>query len=179
MEAKGALHPLVQGRKPRKVPDAEIRWKDAGVGASVTAGLFTLGEFALGFIWVARAFLSLRGCGLGRRVGHLGLLFRAGALGVRGIHGVFARHFGATIKPDADAVALPKLEAAPVNRRRSADADLDAARAEPGAHRARPAGERVTRTRSTRRGGRSPKLNSSVATRQSASARLFRTPQFG
>ncbi|MET0792667.1 MAG: YihY/virulence factor BrkB family protein [Polyangiaceae bacterium] len=97
----------------KKLPDVEVRWRDVWVGATVTAGLFTLGKFGLG--------LYLGGAGVSSAYGAAGSIvalviwvyYSAQVLLVGAeFTEAYARHFGSSIRPDERAVALEKLHAA-------------------------------------------------------------------
>lgn len=97
----------------KKLPDVEIRWRDVWVGAAVTAGLFTLGKFALG--------LYLGGAGVSSAYGAAGSIvalviwvYYSSQVLLIGAEftEAYARRFGSSIRPDKHGVVLQKLHAA-------------------------------------------------------------------
>jgi len=93
----------------KKLPDAQIRWRDAWVGGAVTAGLFTVGKFALGLYLGSAGVESAYGAA-GSVVALVIWVYYSSQVLLVGAEftEVFARHSGATIKPDKNAVAVPK-----------------------------------------------------------------------
>lgn len=97
----------------KKLPDVEIRWRDVWVGSAVTAGLFTLGKFALG--------LYLGGAGVSSAYGAAGSIvalviwvyYSAQVLLIGAeFTEAYARRYGSSIRPDKHGVLLEKLHAA-------------------------------------------------------------------
>lgn len=93
----------------KQVPDAKMRWRDVWVGAAVTGGLFTVGKFALG--------LYLGGAGVSSAYGAAGSIvalviwvYYSSQVVLIGAEftATFARRLGSKIKPDDDAVSVPK-----------------------------------------------------------------------
>ncbi len=93
------------------LPDAEIAWRDVGVGAAVTALLFTIGKTVIG--------LYLGNSDVGSAFGAAGslvvvlvwiyytaLILLAGAEFTQ----VWAHHYGSRITPDEDAVRVVETE---------------------------------------------------------------------
>lgn len=97
----------------KKLPDVEIRWRDVWVGATVTAGLFTLGKFGLGF-YLGRAGVSSAYGAAGSIVALVIWVYYSAQVLLIGAEftEAYARHFGSSIRPDNQAVSLEKLHPA-------------------------------------------------------------------
>jgi membrane protein len=95
----------------KKLPDAQTRWRDVWVGAAVTAGLFTLGKFLLG-LYLGSAGVSSAYGAAGSIVALVVWVFYSSQVLLTGAEftEVYARHFGSNIKPNEDAVAVPKAD---------------------------------------------------------------------
>ena len=93
----------------KKLPDAEIRWRDAWVGGAVTSLLFTLGKFALG-LYLGSAGVSSAYGAAGSIVALVIWVYYSSQVFLVGAEftEVFARHSGAAIKPNANAVVVSK-----------------------------------------------------------------------
>jgi membrane protein len=89
------------------IPDVEIRWRDVWVGAAVTAVLFTLGKFLLGLYLGKSSFSSSYGAA-GSLVALVVWVYYASQILFMGAEftQVYARLFGATIKPSPQAVPV-------------------------------------------------------------------------
>lgn len=87
------------------IPDVQIRWRDVWVGAVVTALLFTLGKFVLGLYLGKSSFTSSYGAA-GSLVALVIWVYYASQILFMGAEftQVYARIFGATIKPSSQAV---------------------------------------------------------------------------
>jgi membrane protein len=96
------------------VPDVEIRWRDVWVGAAVTALLFTLGKFLLGLYLGKSSFTSSYGAA-GSLVALVVWVYYASQILFMGAEftQVYARVFGATIKPSPQAMPADRSSAAP------------------------------------------------------------------
>lgn len=93
----------------KKLPDAQIRWQDAWIGGAVTAALFTLGKFALG-LYLGSAGVSSAYGAAGSIVALVIWVYYSSQVLLIGAEftEVFARFSGVAIKPDKDAIAVPK-----------------------------------------------------------------------
>ena len=100
----------------KELPDAKIRWKDVWVGAAVTAALFTLGKFLLGMYLGGAGVASAYGAA-GSIVALVIWVFYSSQVLLIGAEftEVYARKFGADIKPDDDAVAVQKANPLPAS----------------------------------------------------------------
>lgn len=89
----------------RVIPDVEIRWRDVWVGALVTAALFTLGKFLLALYLGKSSFSSSYGAA-GSLVALVVWVYYASQILFLGAEftQVYARVFGASIKPSPQAV---------------------------------------------------------------------------
>lgn len=96
----------------KKLPDARVEWRDVGVGAVVTAGLFTLGKFGLGLYLGSVGVSSAYGAA-GSIVAFVIWVFFSAQVLLIGAEftEVYARHFGSTITPDKNAVAVEQPQA--------------------------------------------------------------------
>ncbi len=93
----------------KMLPDVHVKWRDTWVGAAVTAGLFTLGKFGLGFYLGSAGVSSAYGAAgsivaLVIWVNYSSQVLLVGAEFTE----AYARHFGSQITPDEHAVALEK-----------------------------------------------------------------------
>ncbi|MEO6599425.1 MAG: YihY/virulence factor BrkB family protein [Polyangiaceae bacterium] len=97
----------------KKLPDVEIRWRDVWVGAAVTAALFTVGKFGLGF-YLGRAGVSSAYGAAGSIVALVIWVYYSAQVLLVGAEftEAYARHFGSSIRPDKRAVSLEKLHPA-------------------------------------------------------------------
>jgi membrane protein len=97
----------------KKLPDVEIRWRDVWVGAAVTAALFTLGKFGLGFYLGGAGVSSAYGAA-GSIVALVIWVYYSAQVLLIGAEftEAYARHFGSSIRPDKQAVLLEKLHPA-------------------------------------------------------------------
>lgn len=89
------------------LPDVHVSWGDVWVGALVTAILFTIGQFLLGFYFGSSAVGSAYGAA-GSLVALLVWVYYSALIMFFGAEftQVYARHQGARIVPDEGAVAL-------------------------------------------------------------------------
>ena len=90
------------------LPDAKIAWHDVWIGAFITALLFIVGKFALGFYLGKSAVGSLRCCRLAHRLAVMGLLFLADPLFGAEFTQVYANRVGSHVDPADNAVAVQK-----------------------------------------------------------------------
>ena len=89
----------------RLVPDVRLPWRDVWPGAAVTAALFVLGKFALGFYLGSRAPASTYAA-VGSLLVLLLWVYYSSQILLLGaeLTQVWARRRGARVEPDADAV---------------------------------------------------------------------------
>ncbi len=101
----------------RYLPDVEIAWRDVGIGAALTALLFTLGKFAIGLYLGSSSVASAYGAAGSLVVLLLWVYYSAQLLffGAEFTQ-VYARRYGTHIRPSAHAVPLaaPGNEPAPL-----------------------------------------------------------------
>jgi membrane protein len=97
------------------IPDVKISWKDVGLGAVVTALLFTIGKWALSFYLGQSAPASAYGAAGSLIVLLLWVYYSAQILFLGAeFTQVYARRFGDAIEPDESAMwADRKVETAP------------------------------------------------------------------
>jgi membrane protein len=95
----------------RVIPDIEIRWRDVWVGALVTALLFTLGKLVLGLYLGKSSFTSSYGAA-GSLVALVVWVYYASQIVFLGAEftQVYARIFGAPIRPSPQAVPADAAE---------------------------------------------------------------------
>jgi len=93
------------------IPDIEIRWRDVWVGALVTALLFTLGKLLLGLYLGKSSFASSYGAA-GSLVALVVWVYYASQIVFLGAEftQVYARIFGAPIKPSPQAVPADQAD---------------------------------------------------------------------
>jgi membrane protein len=91
----------------KTVPDARLRWRDVWVGSAVTALLFTLGKFLLGFYLGSAGVSSAYGAA-GSIVALVIWVYYSSQVLLVGAEftEVYARRFGSRIVPDDKAVAV-------------------------------------------------------------------------
>jgi len=96
----------------KTLPDARIHWRDVWVGAAVTAGLFTLGKFALGFYLGSAGVSSAYGAA-GSIVALVIWVYYSAQVLLVGAEftEVYARRFGSRIVPDKGAVTVERARA--------------------------------------------------------------------
>lgn len=89
------------------VPDAEIRWRDVWVGSFVTAVLFNIGKYALGF-YLGRSTVASSYGAAGSVVALVVWVYYSSQLVFLGAEftQVFARRFGQQIRPSKNAVLI-------------------------------------------------------------------------
>jgi len=89
------------------VPDVEIRWRDVWVGALVTAALFNVGKYALGFYLGSSTVASSYGAA-GSVVALVVWVYYSSQLVFLGAEftQVFARRFGVQIRPSKNAMLV-------------------------------------------------------------------------
>ncbi len=94
----------------KMLPDVHVKWRDTWVGAAVTAGLFTLGKFGLGFYLGSAGVSSAYGAA-GSIVALVIWVYYSSQVVLVGAEftEAYARHFGSKITPDDHGVALEKL----------------------------------------------------------------------
>lgn len=95
------------------IPDVQIAWRDVWVGATVTALLFTLGKWAIGFYLGQSAPASTYGAA-GSLVVFLLWMYYSAAIFFLGAEftQVYARRFGTRIQPEEGAVRVSEEERA-------------------------------------------------------------------
>lgn len=95
------------------VPEAEIAWRDVLVGALVTAILFTLGKWGLGF-YIGRSGMTSSFGAAGSLVALVVWIYYSSQIVFLGAEftQVFARRFGNRIRPDKGAVSVVSAGAA-------------------------------------------------------------------
>ena len=105
------------------LPDVKIKWSDVSIGAIITALLFTIGKFALGFYLGRGSFGSTYGAA-GSLVVLLAWVYYSAMILFFGAEftQVYARKYGSKIVPDEDAEPVTEEERAkqgmPRKRRR-------------------------------------------------------------
>ncbi|MEJ2348922.1 MAG: YihY/virulence factor BrkB family protein [Anaerolineales bacterium] len=89
------------------LPDVRIEWNDVWVGAAVTAVLFTIGKFVIGFYLGNRSVSSAYGAA-GSLVAILLWIYYSAQILFFGAEftQVYARHYGSRIRPGKGAVSL-------------------------------------------------------------------------
>jgi membrane protein len=89
------------------VPDVEIRWRDVWVGALVTAALFNVGKYALGF-YLGRSTVASSFGAAGSVVALVVWVYYSSQLVFLGAEftQVFARRFGVQIRPSKNAMLV-------------------------------------------------------------------------
>ena len=98
----------------RYLPDVHIAWRDAWVGATVTALLFVIGKFLIGFYLGNSAVGSTYGAA-GSLVILLLWIYYASQILFFGaeLTQVYARRYGSRIEPDKDAVRVEEVKVDP------------------------------------------------------------------
>lgn len=91
----------------RYLPDVQITWRDVGIGAVVTAFLFSLGKSLIGFYLGRTALASTYGAA-GSFVVMLLWIYYSALISFFGAEftQVYARRYGSRIRPEAHAVRL-------------------------------------------------------------------------
>jgi len=98
----------------KMLPDVHMAWKDVGIGAAMTALLFTLGKFLIG-LYLGHSSVSSAYGAAGSLIVVLlwvyysALIFFFGAEFTQ----VYATTYGVGVTPDAHAMAIPKDKQAP------------------------------------------------------------------
>ncbi|HVK38138.1 MAG TPA: YihY/virulence factor BrkB family protein [Candidatus Kapabacteria bacterium] len=98
---------LLIGAIYRVLPDAKISWRDVGIGAFITAALFTLGKFLIGLYLGQGSVASTYGAAgslavLFVWVYYSGLIFFLGAEFTK----VYANRWGGRVEPTSNAILL-------------------------------------------------------------------------
>lgn len=98
------------------LPDVKIAWRDVWVGAGVTAGLFTLGKFALG-LYLGKAGVSSAYGAAGSIVALVIWVYYSAQVLLVGAEftEAYARRYGTKITPDEKAVSLNNGESSARN----------------------------------------------------------------
>jgi membrane protein len=96
------------------VPDAKIEWRDVWLGAAVTAGLFTLGKFALG-LYLGKAAVGSSYGAAGSIIALVVWVYYAAQILLIGAEftQVQARRHGRRIKPSENAIAVERTSPVP------------------------------------------------------------------
>ena len=96
----------------RILPDAKIKWKDAFMGAFVTAVLFSLGKYAIGY-YVSQSKIATVYDAAGSVLILMVWIFYSSAIFFYGaqITYVYANIFGSTVRPSKNAVRITVKEA--------------------------------------------------------------------
>jgi membrane protein len=91
------------------LPDARIAWHDVWIGAFITAALFTVGKFALGFYLGKSGVASSYGAA-GSLIVLLLWVYYSSQIVFFGaeLTQVYANRFGSHVAPSSNAVAVPK-----------------------------------------------------------------------
>ena len=89
------------------LPDAEVAWRDVWVGALITAGLFTVGKYALG-VYLGNSSVTSPFGAAGSLVIVLLWVYYSAQIMLFGaeLTKVYANRCGSRIRPDADAMRL-------------------------------------------------------------------------
>jgi membrane protein len=91
------------------LPDAKIAWRDVWIGALITAALFTVGKFALGF-YLGRSGVASSYGAAGSLIVLLLWVYYSSQIVFFGAEftQVYANRFGSHVVPSSDAVAISK-----------------------------------------------------------------------
>ena len=91
------------------LPDANIAWRDVWIGAFITALLFTIGKFALGF-YLGRSGVASSYGAAGSLIVLLIWVYYSSQIVFFGAEfaQVYANRFGSRVTPSSNAVAVPK-----------------------------------------------------------------------
>ena len=93
------------------LPDAQVRWREATVGALMTGVLFTIGKYLIGLLLISTSITTIYGAagslaGLLVWVFYSSILLLVGAMFTQ----VFAAQLGESIKPKEDSVRVETRE---------------------------------------------------------------------
>jgi membrane protein len=93
------------------LPDVKIAWRDVGIGAAVTALLFTLGKFLIGFYLAKSGVASTYGAAGSLVIVLLWIYYSSQILFLGAeFTQVYASHYGSNIRPSKHAVPVVQKE---------------------------------------------------------------------
>ena len=93
------------------LPDVKIGWRDVGMGAAVTALLFTLGKFLIGFYLAKSSIASTYGAAGSLVIVLLWIYYSSQILFLGAeFTQVWASHYGSNIRPSKHAVPVVQKE---------------------------------------------------------------------
>jgi membrane protein len=109
--ASFALITLLFAMIYKVMPDVKIGWRDVGIGAAVTALLFTLGKFLIGFYLAKSSVASTYGAAGSLVIVLLWIYYSAQILFLGAeFTQVWASHYGSNIRPSKHAVPVARKE---------------------------------------------------------------------